>query len=117
MRVAIPTKKEKLELTFQSAQEFTVYEVEIELVRSKNIILLEDQYIEAFLDKESINAVICDRIDSRSRTMLRFKRIELTYGVSGNVDNIMIRYLSGERLGNIDENAYWSVEKERLEQV
>ena len=43
------------------------------------------------------------------------KRIELTYGVMGEADDVMIRYLSGERLGDIEENAYWRAGREGLE--
>ena len=40
---------------------------------------------------------------------MRTRRIELTYGVIGNADDVMIRYLSGERLGDLEENTLWSL--------
>ena len=87
MRVAIPTKNNRIDPQYSRAAEFTIYEIEIELV-------------------------ICGNIRSSARNILRAKRIELTYGVLGEVDDVMIRYLSGERLGDIDENAYWKAGRE-----
>ena len=107
MRVAIPTKNGRIDQEYSYAEEFTVYEVEIELVKKKEIIPLGKTTIADFLTEQGINAVICGKIRSSARNTLRTKRIELTYGVFGEVDDVMIRYLSGERLGDIDENTYW----------
>ena len=70
------------------------------------------EFFKCFLTEQDINAVICGNIRSSARNILRAKRIELTYGVLGEVDDVMIRYLSGERLGDIDENAYWKAGRE-----
>ncbi|MBQ7758193.1 NifB/NifX family molybdenum-iron cluster-binding protein [Anaerotignum sp.] len=107
MRVAIPTKNGRIDQQYSRATEFTVYEVEIELVKKKEIIPLGKTTVSDFLTEQDINAVICGKIRSSARNTLRAKRIELTYGVIGEADDVMIRYLSGERLGDIDENAYW----------
>lgn len=111
MRVAIPTKNGTIASIFSQATEFTIYDVEIELVMSKTVVYLEGRALGDFLMEESINAVICGRILSSSRNVLRMKRIELTYGVSGEADDVMVRYLSGECLGNLEENALWRIEE------
>lgn len=115
MRVAIPTRDGRIEPVFSRAEEFTIYDVEIELVKSKVIIPLGGKELGDFLMDEAINIVICGRVRSGSRNVLRLKRVELIYGVSGEADDIMVRFLSGERLGDIDENAFWSKEGEGLE--
>ena len=115
MKVAIPTKNGRIDQQYSRAAEFTVYEVEIELVKKKEIIPLGKTSVADFLTEQGINAVICGNIRSTARNTLRMKRIELTYGVIGEADDVMIRYLSGERLGDIDENAYWRVGREGLE--
>ncbi len=115
MRVAIPTRDGKIEAVFSRAEEFTIYDVEIELVKSKMLASFSAKDLERLLMEEAINVVICGRIRSGARNILRVKRVELIYGVSGDADDIMIRYLSGERLGNVDENAFWSKEREGLE--
>ena len=115
MKVAIPTKNGRIDQQYSRAAEFTVYEVEIELVQKKEIIPLGKTSVADFLTEQDINAVICGNIRSTARNTLRMKRIELTYGVAGEADDVMIRYLSGERLGDIDENAYWHAGREGLE--
>lgn len=112
MRVAIPTKDGRIAQEYTRAREFTVYEVEIELVKKKEIIPLGKTKIADFLTEQEINVVICGNIHSSARNILRTKRIELTYGVAGETDDVMIRYLSGERLGDIEENAHWRMERE-----
>ena len=115
MKVAIPTKNGRIAQQYSRATEFTVYEVEIELVQKKEIIPLGKTSVADFLTEQGINAVICGNIRSTARNILRMKRIELTYGVMGEADDVMIRYLSGERLGDIEENAYWRAGREGLE--
>lgn len=112
MRVAIPTKNGEIDPQCSRAAEFTVYEIEVELVKQKEIIRLGKTSLEDFLTEQGVNAVICGNIRSAARNILRTKRIELTYGVFGEADAVMIRYLSGERLGDMEENAHWHTEKE-----
>lgn len=115
VRVAIPTRDGRIESVFSRAEEFTIYDVEIELVKSKVIVPIGTKEFGNFLMDEAVNVMICGRIRSGSRNILRLKRVELIYGVSGEADDIMVRYLSGERLGDIDENAFWSKDEEGLE--
>ncbi|MPM96710.1 hypothetical protein SDC9_143875 [bioreactor metagenome] len=115
VRVAIPTRDGRIESVFSRAEEFTIYDVEIELVKSKVTAPLGGRELGSFLMEEAINVVICGKIRSGTRNIMRVKRVELLYGVTGNADDIMIRYLSGERLGNVDENAFWSNDGEGLE--
>ncbi len=112
MRVAIPTKNGEIDPQCGRAVEFTVYEIEVELVKKKEIIRLGRASAEEFLTEQGIDAVICGNIRSAARNILRARRIELIYGVFGEADAVMIRYLSGERLGDMEENAHWHTEKE-----
>ena len=114
MRVAIPTKNNRIDPQYSRAAEFTIYEIEIELVKKKEVVPLGKTAIADFLTEQDINAVICGNIRSSARNILRAKRIELTYGVLGEVDDVMIRYLSGERLGDIDENAWKAGRRRRV---
>ena len=110
MRVAIPTKDGEIFLRYSETKEFTVYEVEIELVKAKEVVPLRDKTIAEFLTEQDINVVLCANIRSAGRTLPRTKRIELIYGVTGNADEAMIRYLSGEQLGTVEENALLRIE-------
>ena len=66
--------------------------------------------ISDFLETQHINAVICADIRSAGKVLLRTKRIELIYGVTGITDDVMVRYLSGEALGTVEENAWLRLE-------
>ena len=110
MRVAIPTKDGEIFLRYSETKGFTVYDVEIELVKAKEVVSLGDKTIAEFLTEQDINVVLCANIRSAGRTLLRTKRIELIYGVTGNADEAMIRYLSGEQLGTVEENALLRIE-------
>lgn len=114
MKVALPTRDGKIEQIFARAEEFTIYDVEIELVSSKTTVSVIGREFADFLTKEKINCVICGNIRSGARNVLRMKRIELIYGVSGDADESMVRYLSGERLGAVEENALWKMDREGL---
>ena len=81
MRVAIPTKNNRIDPQYSRAAEFTIYEIEIELVKKKEVVPLGKTAIADFLTEQDINAVICGNIRSSARNILRAKRIELTYGV------------------------------------
>ena len=109
MKVAIPTEDGRIVPRFGGARELTVYDVEIELVKMRQVVTVPRGGISDFLKKEGINAVICGQIGSAGRNLMRTRRIELTYGVFGNADDVMIRYLSGERLGDLEENTLWSL--------
>ncbi len=114
MKVAIPTEYGQITQRLENAREFTIYDVEIELVQTKEILPLDGQSFSDFLLTQGINAIICCNIRSASRTLLRTRRIELTYGVTGAADDVMIRYLSGECLGTIEENALLQLEQDDL---
>ncbi len=105
VRVAIPTKNGKVYRQYDTAEEFTIYDVEIELVKKKEIVERGVTPLPKFLKEQEIDAIICGSISSHSRISLRTKRIELTYNVAGEADAVMIRYLSGEVMGNLEENA------------
>lgn len=119
MRVAIPTKNGRVYKQYDTAKEFTIYDVEIELVKKKEIVSRGTTPMATFLKEQEIDAIICGSISSNSRILLRTKRIELTYNVSGKADAVMIRYLSGEVMGYLEENAlmhmdFSDMEKEDL---
>lgn len=105
MRVAIPTENGMIFQHFGHSKEFTIYDVENELVQSREVVSTNGAghgALADFLAEHSINVVISGNIGSGAKTALREKRIELVPGVTGEADDIMVRYLSGEQLGNPD---------------
>ncbi len=116
MRIAMPTIKGRIHPVFHRADEYTIYDIEVESVQTKTIYPIgSKETLGGFLTDEAINGVICGKIHSTDRNILRLKRVELNYGVSGEADDIMVRYLSGERLGDIEENAFWHENVERMD--
>ena len=67
MRVAIPTKNNRIDPQYSRAAEFTIYEIEIELVKKKEVVPLGKTAIADFLTEQDINAVICGNIRSSAR--------------------------------------------------
>ncbi len=52
MRVAIPTKNGRIDPQYSRAAEFTIYEIEIELVKKKEIVPLGKTPIADFLTEQ-----------------------------------------------------------------
>lgn len=105
MRVAIPTENGMVYQHFGHAPEFTIYDVEAELIKNKEFVSTEGSGHEAladFLTVHSVNVVICSNIGSGAKNALREKRMELIPGVVGTADDMIVKYLSGEQMGNPD---------------
>ena len=51
MRVAIPTKNNRIDPQYSRAAEFTIYEIEIELVKKKEVVPLGKTAIADFLSR------------------------------------------------------------------
>ena len=114
MRVAIPTEDGMIYQHFGHTPEFTVYEVESELIKNKEFISTEGSGHEAladFLTVHSVNVVISGNIGSGAKSALREKRIELIPGVTGTADDAIVKYLSGEKMGNPDTECAHSHEE------
>lgn len=104
MKVAIPTESGKIYPYFGDSKEFTVYDVEHELVQSIETVSAKEcggRMID-FLIAHSINVVVCGNIESNVKSALRERRIELVRGVCGDANNVLVRYLSGEALGSLE---------------
>ena len=53
----------------------------------------------AALKEKGVDLVICCRLRSRTAFSLRQKRIEMITGARGEVRDVLLGYLSGERIG------------------
>ncbi len=105
MRIAIPTENGKVFQHFGHSKEFTFYDVENELVQEKKVVSTDGAghgALADFLTVNSVNVVISGNIGGGAKSALRERRIELIPGVTGEADDILTRYLSGEELGNPD---------------
>ena len=92
MRIAIPSENGIVYQHFGHTPEFTIYEVESELIKNKEFVSTEGSGHEAladFLTVHSVNVVICGNIGSGAKNALREKRIELIPGVVGTADDMI----------------------------
>ena len=51
------------------------------------------------MSEYNVAVLICNDIGSKTRKQIRQRNIELIPGVVGEVNDALIRYLSGERIG------------------
>jgi len=101
MKIAMPTEQGHISKNFSSSEEFTIFDVEIELVQTKEILPIPPEKSSSdFLFSHDVNVIICKNISSNEKSALRAKRMELIWGVEGMADEVLIRFLSGERIGH-----------------
>jgi len=103
MRVAVPTKNGEIFQQFGKSGEFTIYDIEIVEVTLKEVVSIQEVGYSALVDflvLQSVHVLLCGDIGSGAKNALREKRIELIPGVIGNADEMMVKYLSGEQMGN-----------------
>lgn len=105
MKIAVTTENGLVFQHFGHSKEFTIYEIENELVKSKESISTDGSghgALADFLNIHSVDIVICGGIGAGAKSALREKRIEIVPGVEGKADDMVVRYLSGEKIGNPD---------------
>ena len=105
MIIAITSKNEEIFQYFDKNTEIILFEIENNMIKDKKIISINlEKYSEFdnFLALYNINILICGKIDGDKKNLLREKKIEIIPNVSGKVDEIIIKYLSGEKIGNIE---------------
>lgn len=105
MRIAVASENGSVFQHFGKSPEFTMYDVETELVQHKEIIPTNGAshgQIADFLVDNGADIVICGGMGSGAKTALRERRIEIVPGVKGEVDDIIVRYLSGEKIQSFE---------------
>lgn len=103
MIIAVTSKDGEVFQHFGHSEEFTLFEVENGTVIETKKVPTNGQghgALADFLNIHSVNVVICGGIGGGAKAALREKRIEIVPGVIGKVDEIIIKYLSGEKIGN-----------------
>ena len=105
MIIAITSNNDLVFQHFGKCQEFTVFETEDERVVSKIKLKRNpdcNKNVVDFLKEQKIDLVICGNIGSGAKIALVEKRIEYICGVTGDVMEALIAYLSGLNIGNPD---------------
>lgn len=85
-----------------NSRQFTIFEVEDERVvniERRYSFIKKPEAVAELLYEYNVSVLICNDIGSRTRKAIRDRHIELLPGVIGEVNDAVIRYLSGERIG------------------
>lgn len=105
MKIAITTEDTKVHQHFGNCKTFTVFEVDGGMVIEKSTLDTTDsghELLVKLLKQNKINVLICGGIGGTAKNALRVNRIEIIPGVLGSVNDVIIKYLSGEIIGNPD---------------
>ena len=105
MILAVTSKDGEVFQHFGHSEELTLFEVENGTVIETKKVATNGQghgALADFLNVLSANVLICGGIGGGAKNALREKRIEIIPGVTGKVDEVIVKYLSGEQIGNPD---------------
>ena len=104
MKVAIPTENGEVFQHFGQTNEFTVFEIENHIVIGQSSLDTNDishgQELSLRLSENDVNLLICGGIGSRAIEELTNKNIEVLPGTNGKAVDVIIKYLSGEKIGD-----------------
>ena len=102
MRIAVPSHKGDIYKSCANSRQFTIFEVEDERVvniEKRYSFIKKPEAVASLLAEYNVSVLICNDIGSRTRKAIREAHIELIPCVVGEVNDAVIRYLSGERIG------------------
>lgn len=105
MKVAIASEGTDVFQHFGHCKSFTIFDIEDERIINKAILDTSKSGHEALVNvlyENGVDVLICGGIGGGAKSALREKRIEIIPGVTGEVDSVLIKYLSGQELGNSD---------------
>ena len=105
MIVAVTSKDGEVYQHFGHSEEFVLFEIDNGKVIERKAVPTDGQghgALADFLKTHSVSAVICGGIGAGAKNALRDKKIELIAGVTGKIDEVMVKYLSGEKIGSPD---------------
>ena len=105
MRIAIPTEKGEVFQHFGKSVEFTLFDIENHIVQDTKNLDTSDSGHGALADKlkeNDVHMVICGGIGEGALKALAQSGIEVIGGVKGIAKEMIIKYLSGENIGDPD---------------
>lgn len=103
MKIAVPTEGEEVFQHFGNTKLFTVFEIEGDRIIKKSMLAAREdghEALAALLDSNKIDTLICGGIGGGAKNTLRILGIEIMPGVTGKIKEVIVRYLSGERIGD-----------------
>lgn len=105
MKIAVTTEGNQIFQHFGHCKEFTIFETEDQKVVKKFTLDTSESGHSALADllkENKVDVLICGGIGAGAKHALKVHRIEIIPGVTGGIEENVVRYLSGEKLGNPD---------------
>lgn len=105
MRIAITSENKMIFQHFGHCKEFTLIDIDGEKIIGNEIIDTSKSghgALAVLLKEKGVNVLICGGIGGGARTALEENNIELIPGVTGSVEEAVVKYLSGENMGDPD---------------
>lgn len=98
LKIAIPTDGTNISSHFGKCENFTIFDIENSVIKSKTSISTEGNLhglLPTFLSIKGVNAVIVEGMGDGARNNLIKNKIEIISGVSGDIDQAISSYLEG----------------------
>jgi predicted Fe-Mo cluster-binding NifX family protein len=98
LKIAIPTDGTNISSHFGKCENFTIFDIENSVIKSKTSISTEGNLhglLPTFLSVRGVNAVIVEGMGDGARNNLIKNKIEIISGVSGDIDQAISSYLDG----------------------
>lgn len=98
LRVAVPTDGTNISSHFGKCEDFTVYDIENNIIKNKDHISTEGNLhglLPTFLSVKGVNAVIVEGIGEGAKNNLMKNKIEIISGVTGDIDAAINEYIAG----------------------
>lgn len=105
MRIAVTTEGNQVFQHFGHCKEFTIFEIEDQKVVQKSTLDTSASGHGALADlmkENKVDVLICGGIGGGARRALKANRVEIVPGVTGEIEEVVVRYLSGEQIGDPD---------------
>lgn len=99
MKIAIPAEGTMICRQLEDANLFYLFDIDGCMLLERGNFFPQGKELASALKSQGTNLVICSRIRSRTALGLRQARIEMILGAEGPVEDVLIRYLSGEAVG------------------
>lgn len=105
MKIAVTTEGKEVFQHFGNCKEFTIFEIEDQkIVHTSKLDTSESGHgaLAKLMQESKVDVLICGGIGGGAKNALRINHIEIIAGVKGTVEEAVVKYLSGEVVGDPD---------------
>lgn len=99
MKIAIATEGKSVSQHFGHCEGYTIYEVKDDKVINNKFVLNPGHrpgFLPVFLKEKEVNVIISGGMGASAQQLFNDNKIKVVVGASGNCDDVIQSYLSGE---------------------